>query len=297
MIVPIVAAVAQLQYPVADSAALRHSDGRAPPTVLAVRVDRPPVIDGHLDDPAWALAPPVTQLRQTDPAEGKPVSESTEVRVVYDAAAIYIGARLYDREPAKIVSRLGRRDAVTRSDEFRVLFDSYHDHRTAFRFVVNPAGVKGDMFFGDDGTYADSSWDPVWQVATTVDSLGWTAELRIPFTQLRFSGARDQVWGVRFVRWIQRKQEFALFPFVGKTESGFTSRFGHLLGLHDIPQPRRLELLPYTLTRGTYHVPDVAANPLDHTSRYYGTAGCSPPWWTASTRPRPRSLGKTISPR
>ncbi len=276
MIVPAVAAVVLLlQSPVADSppAALRHSDGRAPPTVLAVRVNRPPVIDGQLDDPAWALAAPVTQFIQTDPSEGKPVSESTEVRVVYDAAAIYIGARLYDREPGKIVSRLGRRDAVTQSDDFRVLFDSYHDHRTAFRFVVNPAGVKGDVYFGDDGNYSDASWDPVWEVATTVDSLGWTAELRIPFTQLRFSGARDQVWGVRFVRWIQRKQEFALFPFVAKTESGFTSRFAHLLGLHDIPQPRRLELLPYTLTRGTYHEPDVAANPLDHTSRYFGSAG------------------------
>ncbi|HEX4573940.1 MAG TPA: DUF5916 domain-containing protein, partial [Gemmatimonadales bacterium] len=142
-----------------------------------------------------------------------------------------------------------------------------------FRFVVNPAGVKGDVFFGDDGNYADDSWDPVWEVATTVDSLGWTAEMRIPFTQLRFSGARNQIWGVRFVRWIQRKQEFALFPFMGKTESGFTSRFAHLLGIHDIPQPRRLELLPYTLTRGTYHEPDVAGNPFDRGSRYFGGAG------------------------
>ncbi|HEX4574356.1 MAG TPA: carbohydrate binding family 9 domain-containing protein, partial [Gemmatimonadales bacterium] len=169
--VPAVVAVALLQAPLADSTALRHSDGHVPPTAIAVRVDRPPVIDGRLDDPAWALAPPVTQFRQTDPEEGKPVSESTEVRIVYDAAAIYIGARMYDRAPQKIVARLGRRDAATQSDDFRVLFDSYHDHRTAFRFVVNPAGVKGDVFFGDDGNYADDSWDPVWEVATTVDSL------------------------------------------------------------------------------------------------------------------------------
>ena len=273
MIGPALVAVALLQSPVADSAALRHSNGHIPPTALAVRVDRPPVLDGRLDDPAWALAPPVTQFIQTDPSEGKPVSEATEVRVLYDATAIYIGARLYDREPNKIVARLARRDGDSQSDDFRVLLDSYHDHRTAFRFVVNPAGVKGDVFFGDDGNYADPSWDPVWQVATTVDSLGWTAVLRIPFTQLRFSGARDQVWGVRFVRWIQRKQEFALFPFVGKTESGFTSRFAHLLGLHDIPQPRRLELLPYTLTRGTYHEPDVVGSPFDQASRYFGSAG------------------------
>jgi uncharacterized protein DUF5916 len=262
-----------LQSVAADSTTLRHANGLVPPAVTAVRVSRPPVVDGRLDDSAWALATPVTQFLQTDPEEGKPVSESTEVRVVYDADAIYVGARLFDREPGRIVSRLGRRDAQPPSDDFRVLFDSYHDHRTAFRFTVNPAGVKGDIFFGDDGNYADDSWDPVWQVATTIDSLGWTAEMRIPFSQLRFSAAREQIWGVRFVRWIQRKNEFALFPFVGKTESGFVSRFAHLIGIHDIPQPRRLEVLPYTLARGTYDDPVVAGNPFDRGSRYLGGAG------------------------
>ena len=267
-----VAAVLLLQAPL-DSAALRHADGRVPPTVTAVRLARPPVVDGRLDDSVWALATPVTQFLETDPDEGKPVSESTEVRVVYDADAIYVGARLFDREPKRIVSRLGRRDAQPPSDDFRVLLDSYHDHRTAFRFTVNPAGVKGDILFGDDGTFADDSWDPVWTAATTVDSLGWTAELRIPFSQLRFSGAREQVWGVRFVRWIQRKNEFALFPFVGKTESGFVSRFAHLIGIHDLPPPRRFELLPYSVARATYHDPVVPGNPFDRGSRYFGGAG------------------------
>src|SRR5437899_1635340 len=119
------------QSPDTGAAALRHADGRVPPTVVAARVDRAPVIDGRLDEAAWARATPITRFLQTDPDEGKPVSESTEVRIVYDADAIYVGARLYDREPQKIVSRLGRRDAETLSDDFRVLFDSYHDHRTA----------------------------------------------------------------------------------------------------------------------------------------------------------------------
>jgi hypothetical protein len=269
----VICAVLLLQVPVVDSAVLRHADGLAPRVATAARVERAPVIDGRLDDPGWLLATPVTDFLQTDPEEGKPVSESTEVRVLYDANAIYIGARLFDRDPGRIIRRLGRRDAQPPSDDFRVLLDSYHDHRTAFRFTVNAAGVKGDVLFGADGDFADASWDPVWEAAATVDSLGWTAEMRIPFSQLRFSGARDQVWGVRFVRWIQRKNEFALFPFVGKTESGFVSRFAHLVGLHDIPQQRRLEVLPYTVARGTYHDPWVAGNPFDGSSRYLGSAG------------------------
>src|SRR3989441_5625486 len=105
-----------LQVGSGDSAALRHSNGLVPPVVTAVRIDRPPTIDGRLDDPVWALAPPVTQFLQTDPEEGKPVSEATEVRVLYDADAIYVGARLFDREPRRIIRRLGRRDAQPPSD-------------------------------------------------------------------------------------------------------------------------------------------------------------------------------------
>ncbi len=130
-----------LQVASGDSTALRHANGLVPPTVTAVRIDRAPTIDGRLDEPVWALAAPVTQFLQTDPEEGKPVSEATEVRVLYDAEAIYVGARLFDREPQRIIRRLGRRDAQPPSDDFRVLLDSYHDHRTAFRFTLNPAGV------------------------------------------------------------------------------------------------------------------------------------------------------------
>jgi len=120
-----------LQSGAADSSALHPVDGRVAPTVTAVRVDRAPVVDGRLDDPDWALAPPITDLVQTDPDEGRPVSEPTEVRVLYDATAVYVGARLFDTAPARIVRRLARRDASTHSDEFRVFLDSYYDRRTA----------------------------------------------------------------------------------------------------------------------------------------------------------------------
>jgi len=263
--------LALLQAP--DSNALRHANGLVPPAITAIRVSRPPAMDGRLDEPNWALATPVTDLRQSDPHEGALVSESTEVRILYDDAALYIGVRLFDREPAKIARHLGRRDSFTQSDDFRVLIDSYHDHRTAYRFDVTPLGVKGDIQFGDDGNFADDSWDPVWEAATSVDSLGWIAEYRIPFSQLRFSRARQQVWGIRFVRTILRKNEFAMFPFIGKTESGFVSRFGHLLGLHDIPAPKRLELLPYSSTKGTFQHAGPPGDPFDKAAAYAGNGG------------------------
>src|SRR5207245_4507600 len=120
------------------------------------RGPRAPVRGRQPHAPAWRLAAaPVTNLRQTDPDEGKLASESTAVLVVYDDHAIYVGARLFDSEPRRIAKRLVRRDADSQSDEFRVLFDSYHDHRTAYRFVVHPAGVKSDLFRGADGGISD----------------------------------------------------------------------------------------------------------------------------------------------
>lgn len=269
MLLPVVAAL-MLQ---ADSTPLRHASGGVPPAITAVRVDHAPTLDGRLDDAAWQAATPITDLVQSDPEEGKPVSQRTEIRMVYDNEALYIGARLFDSAAARIVARLGRRDAFTESDDFRVLIDSYHDHNTAFRFDVNAAGVRGDLVFGDDGNFADNSWDPVWDAAVTRDSLGWTAEERIPFSQLRFSRATQQVWGIRFVRTIERTNEFSMWPFVGKTENGFVSRFGHVLGIADIPAPKRLEILPYTVARGTSSSRSVQGSPFTSQSAYVGDAG------------------------
>jgi hypothetical protein len=246
-----------------DSAVQVASEAQWPPSVQATRVARGPTLDGRLSEAIWAAAPAVTSFLQSDPDEGRPASESTEVRVVYDASALYVGARLYDRDPSGIARRLARRDIVAASDEFRVLLDTYHDHRTAFQLAVNAAGGKRDGVAGDDGADFDDSWDPVWQVATSMDSLGWTVEMRIPFSQLRYSSAPNQVWGIRLVRWIQRKNELALFPFVSKTESGVASRFAHLVGLEFGTKSRRLEALPYVVTRGRFHRPAVPGNPFD----------------------------------
>src|SRR6266566_4458862 len=136
-----VAATLLVQVP-SDSSALRHAGGRAAPVMTAVRIERPPVLDGRLDDPAWQQARSVGGFTETDPQEGTSPVESTTVMIVYDDAAVYLGARLYDAEPTKISRRLGRRDDDTQSDMFYVDFDSYHDHRTAFEFAVNPAGCS-----------------------------------------------------------------------------------------------------------------------------------------------------------
>jgi hypothetical protein len=247
-----------------DSTVLRHADGRVPSTVVAVRVPRAPSLDGRLDDAAWGAARPIGGFRQIDPTEGAAATESTLVYLVYDDAAIYVGLRLFDDEPHRILRPLGRRDDNLQSDMVFVDFDSYHDHRTAFEFAVNPAGVKTDDITSDDFFIGDRSWEPVWDVATAIDSLGWIVEMRIPFSQLRFPQVRDQLWGFQVFRSVLRKNELSQLAFVPKNETGYASRFAHLVGLRDIPAPRRLEVLPYSLGRGTY---DPAG------SSYFGGAG------------------------
>jgi len=175
------------------------------PTIRAARLAGSIRVDGRLDESAWAAAPAATGFTQLDPDEGKPASERTEVRVLIGDDALYIGARLFDSEPGKVKGLLARRDDGTSSDLFEVFIDSYHDHLTAARLRVNPAGAIRDAMIGADGS-EDDSWDPVWSAATQVDSLGWTAEMRIPLSQLRYDPRSDD-WGIQFARSILRKGE------------------------------------------------------------------------------------------
>src|SRR5437867_1225998 len=221
----------------------------APAVSRAVRLRGTIRLDGHLDEPAWAAAPVTSTFTQIDPHEGEPASQRTEVRVLYDDEALYVGVRLFDTGP--IIARLGRRDMpLGDSDWFGLMIDSYHDHRTAFGFDVNPAGVKRDEVKTIDDD--DNSWDAVWDVATSVDSAGWTVEYRVPFSQLRFARDSVQTWGIQFERLIGRNREYAVSTFIPKRDPGGVPRYGHLEGLRGLEPGKRLEILPYPVTRAEY---------------------------------------------
>ncbi len=228
-------------------------DHMAAPMAVAVRIESAITIDGRLDESAWSSAQPITGFTQVEPDEGAPLSQRSEVRVLYDDTNLYIGAWLFDEGP--VTTRLARRDAnVVDTDLFVVFVDSYHDHRTAFRFTTNPSSFKRDEMvsvergFGPPnplGLTGDTSWDPVWEVSTSVTDEGWFVEIKIPFSQLRFSQDADQLWGIQFERRVNRTGEFGSWAFTPRRDRGGIARFGHIDGIGGIPPASRLELLPY----------------------------------------------------
>jgi hypothetical protein len=233
---------------------------RTRPTLAAVRTMSAPVLDGRFDDAAWAAAAPATGFTQLQPSPGAPATQRTEVRIVYDDDAVYVAMRMYDSSPDSIVALLARRDEAVHSDWAYVVFDSYFDRRTGFGFGVNPRGVKRDVMFSDD-IHEDASWDAVWDVATAIDSLGWTAEFRIPLSQLRFSAEPEQTWGINFMRRIARRNEESFWSPMRHDVRATVSVFGELHGLSGLRPRRRFELQPYAVSRLT-RAPDQPGNPF-----------------------------------
>lgn len=223
----------------------------AVPSIGAARFEGSIRIDGHLDEPAWQQAVPATHFTQRDPQEGAAVSESTEVRVLLGDESLFIGARMYDREPEKIRARLVRRDEDLDSDFFVVFIDGYHDLVNAVLFRVNPLGCVNDAVVDVSGNQ-DTSWDPVWHVRCSMDSTGWVAEIEIPLSQLHYNRGGDGVWGIQLRRWINRKQELAEFSFVPKSEQYSVARYGRLTGMTEVPAPRHFELLPFSRIRSEH---------------------------------------------
>jgi hypothetical protein len=246
----------------------------AAPRIRAARVHDALTIDGRLDEAAWSRAEPATAFTQTDPSEGSAATEPTAVRVLIGDDALYIGARLYDREPGRVKAALARRDDDVEADEFDVYLDTFHDHLSGVRFRVTPGGAILDGILGSSaqGSDEDDSWDPVWDSATQVDSLGWTAELRIPLSQLRYNSTPDGTWGIQLYRKILRKGEEDWFAFVPKSEVGGVSRYGHLVGLGALHAQRRLEIAPYVLASATW-APAAAGDPFRSGHDYRGSAG------------------------
>jgi len=242
------------------------------PAAIAVRAGRgAPAVDGRLDDPVWQAATPITDFTQRDPNEGQPGTERTEARIAYTDDALYVAIRAYDSRPDLIVAQLTRRDEESPSDWLAVAIDSYHDRRTAFAFFVNPAGVKMDKYLFDD-VNEDESWDAVWEVATARDADGWTAEFRIPFSQLRFPRRDEHQFGFNVYRVIARRNEEQFWRLPPKNQSGLVSRFGDLIGVEGINPPRRVEVMPYAAASGTLETEE-AGNPFRTGTDGRGRAG------------------------
>jgi len=208
----------------------------------------PPVIDGKLEDTCWNQVEWSSDFIQILPNEGETPIQETAFKILYDDANLYIAIRLYDSHPDSIELRIARRDNPG-GDNVSINIDSYFDKRTAFAFDVNAAGVKWDAVYSDDGQSQDTNWDPVWYAKTSVDSLGWNAEMQIPFTQLRFGKKKEHIWGIQIQRYYFRQDEASVWQFISQTASGWISRFGELHGIHDITPKPQIELLPYARER------------------------------------------------
>lgn len=221
--------------------------GSNPKKAEAVRAPKAPKIDGILNEPEWQLSKPITDFTQLEPIEGAEPSERTEIRILYDDEALYFACKMYDSDPSKIVARLARRDDEIESDRISLRIDSYHDHQTNYEFTINAAGVKVDILQYDDGRKEDESWDAVWDLETNIASDGWIAEVKIPFKALRFSEQDKQEWGLQFVRRISRKKEQIHWALIRKSESGWASKFGHLVGIENLSRSANVELLPYVV--------------------------------------------------
>jgi hypothetical protein len=216
--------------------------------VTATRATVAPAIDGKDNDAVWREAPPITAFVQWQPTEGKKPRFDTEAKVAYDAANLYVFVRAFDPHPDSIIKLLERRDTFTPSDMIWLFIDSYHDRRTGYEFGVNAAGVKIDQALYDGGR-EDGAWDAVWDVATTIDSLGWTAEFRIPLSQMRYSQDRSHIFGFTVDRDIYRYNERVSWPLFSQAKADLASQLGSLEGLDNLEAPRKLELMPYALTK------------------------------------------------
>lgn len=242
-------ALAQQGVTGVGSPALPSSPPRASATTAsAVRAPRAPVLDGRDDDPAWKEAQVIDQFLEYEPSEGADPRFKTEVRVMYDEKYLYVLGRMYDPAPDSIVSLLSRRDVRTASEQLKLVIDSYHDRRTAYQFITNPAGVKRDFYVSNDNN-EDPSWDGVWDVATRIDSLGWVAEFRIPFSQLRFNSAPAHTFGLLIVRDVARTSQRISWPLYKRNTQGYVSQGGEVRGFVGLKMPRRVEIVPYAVTK------------------------------------------------
>lgn len=240
-------------------------------TVEAHRLQDRILVDGILSESEWQR-PGVNDFTQRNPIEGAVPTQKTEVWVAYDDEALFVAAQLYDTAPDSIVDRIARRDASLNADWFYLGIDSYHDRRTGVFFGVYASGAVADGSLFND-SWDDDSWDGVWGSAAKINGKGWAVEMRIPYSQLRFTQQAEYTWGINFARKIERNNEEDFFVMVPKKESGWVSRFADLTGIRDIHPPARLEVMPYVVISTTQTNQYSRWDPMNKRSRYTGNMG------------------------
>ncbi|HEX7937744.1 MAG TPA: DUF5916 domain-containing protein, partial [Gemmatimonadaceae bacterium] len=216
----------------------------------AVRAQQAPIIDGREDDAVWKLVTPTSDFREFQPREGGPPRFKTEFKAAFDDHNLFVFIRMYDPHPDSIMHALSRRDNRGSSDQIKVMIDSYFDRRNGYEFCVNPDGVKRDYAMYNDRD-EDQSWDAIWDVATRVDSAGWTAEFRIPFSQVRFANTATHTFGFSIWRDIERYKERTSWPTWLSSRNGLVSQLGRLEGIAGISQPSRFEVSPYSVAKSS----------------------------------------------
>lgn len=242
----------------------------SPKRATAVRLAGPaPRIDGRLDDAAWTGVAPLEDFNQQRPTEGGVPSERTQVFIRYDNDALYLGARMFRAQPSDILRSLSRRDGSATAEHLQVTFDTHRDGRTGYAFKISAAGVQGDFHHAQDNEMRgrEAQYDPVWEASAAIDSLGWVAEMRIPFSQLRFPAADRQEWGFQLDRWMPDKNEDLQWIVIPTKETGYISRFGTLTGIAGVKAVRPVELLPYVASDAVRAAVVDQANPFRNPTR------------------------------
>jgi hypothetical protein len=231
-----------------------------PVVEAAKRIDEI-TIDGRLEESAWNAAVPTTEFVQREPVEGAEPEEKTEVRILYDSEAIYIGARMYDSDPSRIGRQLVRRDEWGQFDHFTFSVDPNNDKRTGYRFRISAAGAQRDAYLYNDDDQ-DDAWNAVWESGVQIDALGWTAEMRIPLSQIRYDTSEGpQSWGVNLSRKRLGNNETTDFALESRVRRGRVSVYGRLNGLELPTGAKRLEIRPYALTSAKT-APSTPGNPF-----------------------------------
>ncbi len=217
-------------------------------------------LDGIPDETAWEAVAWGDDFMQLQPYEGKVPSVKTGFKILYDDKFLYIGYRCYDPSPDSIVKRMGRRDEFP-GDWVEINIDSYHDSRSAFSFTLSVSGVRNDEFCSNNGNNWDPNWNPIWFAKTHVNGEGWSAEVKIPFSQLRYGNEKDKVWGIQCMRRLFRKEERSIWQYIPQSSGVWVSGFGELHGLKDVPSQKQIEIAPYVVA-STSKYKQEAGNPF-----------------------------------